>query len=66
MRKTKPRNAFTDINNLGTLNMIPTSITGQIESEVEFDTQIEKSSVVRVELMEPKNYIRNNVIVRNP
>jgi len=64
MRKQKPRNAFvtqdTNFTDLGVLNMTPIRA---IEEDDDADTQPE---AVRVEILEPKNWItRNKVIVRN-
>jgi len=62
MRKQKPRNAFvtqdTNFTDLGVLNMTPIRA---IEEDDDADTQPE---AVRVEILEPKNWItRNKVIV---
>lgn len=73
MKRTKPRNAFVapegGFTDLGVLNMTPASMSNQIEPETEPGTPnsdvAEESSVVRFEVMEPKNWVRNRVIVRN-
>lgn len=75
MRKPKPRNAFvapeSDFIDLGVLNMTPTIATEQSEPESEPETNDPDSDkdqgyqTVRLEIMEPKNWVRNRVIVRN-
>ena len=74
MRKQKPRNAFvtqdTNFTDLDVLNMTPVREIGQ--SEPESETNITNSDkdqwhqTVRLEILEPKNWVRNRVIVRNP
>jgi hypothetical protein len=71
MRKQKPRNAFvtqdTNFTDLGVLNMTPVREIEQSESEPETNiTNSEEYQTVRLEILEPKNWIRNRVIVRNP
>ena len=73
MRKPKPRNAFvapeSDFIDLGVLHMTPTIATEQSESEPETNNpesdEDQKYQTVRLEIMEPKNWVRNRVIVRN-
>ena len=73
MRKQKPRNAFvtqdTNFTDLGVLNMTPVREIGQSESEPETNDpesdEDQKYQTVRLEIMEPKNWVRNRVIVRN-
>lgn len=74
MRKQKPRNAFvaqdTNFTDLGVLNMTPVREIEQSESEPETNiTNSDKDQeyqTVRLEILEPKNWVRNRVIVRNP
>lgn len=75
MRKQKPRNAFvtqdTNFTDLGVLNMTPVREIEQSESESEPETNVPDSDkdqgyqTIRLELLEPKNWVRNRVMVRN-
>jgi hypothetical protein len=63
MRKQKPRNALVtqdaDFTDLGVLNMIPIRSFEEDDSESDIEN-------VRLEILEPKNWItRNKIIVRN-
>jgi hypothetical protein len=63
MRKQKPRNALvtqdSDFTDLGVLNMIPISSFEEDDSKSDIEN-------VRLEILEPKNWVtRNKIIVRN-
>jgi hypothetical protein len=63
MRKQKPRNALVtqdaDFTDLGVLNMIPISSFEEDDSKSDIEN-------VRLEILEPKNWVtRNKIIVRN-